>query len=224
MTATNKTRANHERAQTIHNLNHLINLPANNQWQMPEIAAETHTPTSLTSFNHAKTVDSLETTIHFFINDYQFERCWTHLERYTSMLYRFEAVLTPDYSLYTDMPAAMKIWNTYRNRATGAYWQSQGMKVIPTVSWAEKQSYTYCFDGLPKDATLAVSTNGCHQNKDATNTWRDGMTELLNRLTPSHLIIYGQPISHDYANTRVTYYGNEQINRLRRITNDSPNP
>ena len=133
------------------------------------------------------------------------------------MLYRFEAVLTPDFSLYLDMPAAMKIWNTYRNRALGAYWQTSGLTVIPTVSWAEPASYTYCFDGLPKDATLAVSTNGCHRDTNATNTWRDGMTELLNRLTPSHLIIYGQPISHDYANTRVTYYGNEQINRLRRI-------
>jgi len=33
------------------------------------------------------------------------------------MLAKYDCVLTPDFSTYTDMPTPMKLWNIYRSRA-----------------------------------------------------------------------------------------------------------
>lgn len=52
-----------------------------------------------------------------FIDDYQFERIWNTPERYVNVLKQYDCVLTPDFSLYMDMPRAMKVWNIYRSRS-----------------------------------------------------------------------------------------------------------
>ena len=52
--------------------------------------------------------------VHFFIDDYQFQRLWNSPEKYMEKLKRYEAVLTPDFSPYADMPLATQIFNHYR--------------------------------------------------------------------------------------------------------------
>lgn len=45
--------------------------------------------------------------------------------------------------------------NVAKNRSVGAYWQSKGLTVIPTVSWGLAQSFDFCFDGIEKNTTVA---------------------------------------------------------------------
>ena len=52
----------------------------------------------------------------------------------------------------------MQLYNTFRNRWCGAYFASEGMRVIPTVSWGDERSFAFCFEGIPKGSTVAVST------------------------------------------------------------------
>jgi hypothetical protein len=62
-------------------------------------------------FNYAKTCKDPENKgIHFYLDDYQFARLWNKADDYISLLKRFRAVCTPDFSQYTDMPVA--IWRT----------------------------------------------------------------------------------------------------------------
>ncbi|MGQ7329867.1 DUF4417 domain-containing protein, partial [Streptococcus suis] len=81
-------------------------------------------------------------------------------------LTEFDCVLTPDFSLYQDMPIAMQIWNVYRSRLIGQMMQNYGCTVIPTVSWSRHESFVFCFDGLPRNATLAVSTIGVKKSSE----------------------------------------------------------
>ncbi|MDR2486309.1 MAG: DUF4417 domain-containing protein [Treponema sp.] len=39
----------------------------------------------------------------------------------------------------------------------GVCWQRMGLTVIPTASWAEPDSFEYCFDGIETGAVAAVS-------------------------------------------------------------------
>ena len=79
------------------------------------------------SFNYAKGCEeSEEHGVHFFIDDYQFMRTWTNPDTYMKMMRKFKAVLTPDFSTYTDFPKAVQIWNHYRKHWIGAYWQATG--------------------------------------------------------------------------------------------------
>lgn len=167
-------------------------------YDMPMIQATTPPTGELLPFNFAKTHVNSDETIHFFIDDYQFERLWGCPEVYVPLLSKFEAVLTPDFSLYVDMPVALKVYNVYRSRLLGQFWQQNGIKVVPTVSWAEEDSFDYCFDGLPSNATLAVSTVGIGRNVDARKAYQMGLDEMIRRLSPQHLIVYGPSIGAEY--------------------------
>lgn len=67
------------------------------------------------SFNCAKSTKSKkDKCVHFFIDDYQFERVWRSPLQYIDLLSEFHSVMTPDFSLYTDYPKAIQIYNHYR--------------------------------------------------------------------------------------------------------------
>lgn len=173
---------------------------------MPTLEACNFVPTDLLAFNYAKTATDTHKTLHFFIDDYQFERLWNKPKDYLSLIKQFEAVLTPDFSLYMDMPLPMQQWNEYRRRALGNYWQRNGVKVIPTLSWTDKRSFKFCFDGLPKKATYAVSTIGVKGNEEASEIYQMGITSAIKMLQPRHLLVYGGKGEFDYGNTEVIEY------------------
>ena len=174
-------------------------------YQMPVLKRCTFVPDELIGFNYAKTSERKNVGIHFFIDDYQFERVWNAPMDYMDQLSEYDCVLTPDFSLYMDMPIAMKIWNVYRSRLIGQMMQDSGIRVIPTLSWAEPQTYQFCFDGLPAGGTVAVSTVGVMRDKSARAIWADGMTEAIKRLKPKNIICYGSKLDFDFGKINVKY-------------------
>ena len=174
-------------------------------YQMPLLKAEKHIPEDLISFNYVLNTDAFEKGVHFFIDDYQFERIWRDPHKYMQRLARFDCCLTPDFSLYMDMPIAMQVWNVYRSRLIGQIMQDYGMKVIPTLSWSVPDSYQFCFDGIEAGGTVAASTVGVMRSREAQEVWKHGMTEALKRLRPSCVVVYGTRIDFNFGHTAVKY-------------------
>ena len=144
-------------------------------------------------FNYAKGCEDPEVHgVHFFLDDYQFVRVWSQPDTYLNMLRRFQAVLTPDFSTYTDFPKSIQIYNHYRKHWLGAYWQLHGIRVIPTISWSDADSFSWCFDGEPVGGTVAVSSVGTQVSKESGRLFMAGYNEMLNRLKPSAIIMYGK--------------------------------
>lgn len=149
--------------------------------------------TEFIPFNFAATSkDREKKSIHFFIDDYQFIRLWNDPDRYIPMLQQFQYVFTPDFSLYTDFPKAVQIFNHYRKHWIGAYMQMYWVKVIPTIAWSTEDSYSWCFDGEPTGGTVAVSSVGCMQNKKSRELFLAGYKEMVKKLHPTKIIFYGQ--------------------------------
>lgn len=157
--------------------------------------------------------------VHFFIDDYQFERIWASPQMYVDKLAQFDCILTPDFSLYMDMPMAMKIWNVYRSRLIGQIYQDRGLRVIPTVSWAEPETFTFCFDGIPSNSTISVSTIGVKRSKEATKIWTQGMDEAMKRLKPKNILVYGGDIGYDFKGANVKYYDNHVTEKMKKLKN-----
>jgi hypothetical protein len=67
----------------------------------------------------------------------------------------------PDFSLYPDWPIAAQLWNTYRSRWLGRYWQQGGLPVIPTVNWSDQRSFPFCVDGIETGQLLSIGTADC---------------------------------------------------------------
>lgn len=198
-----------ERTNDAYNLGIAHNTEMTNDfWQMPVIKNDGCTPESLIGFNYAKSSKDKACGIHFFVDDYQFERVWSSPEKYIEILKDYECILSPDFSLYMDMPMAMKIWNVYRSRQIGAYYQGCGLKVIPTISWAEPETFCFCFEGVPEGSIVAISTIGVKQNKDALKIWRDGVDAMIERIKPAMILVYGGELDYDYGGIPVKYYEN----------------
>jgi hypothetical protein len=129
--------------------------------------------------------------IHFFLDDYRFERVWSKPEAALDRVIEVGAALTPDFSIWRDMPLAAQIWQTYRARWVGAYWQYNGIEVIPTVSWGAPETYEFCFEGLPEKSTLAVSSVGVRDGA-AKRLFHMGLDELIRQTKPERLLVYGK--------------------------------
>ena len=135
-----------------------------------------------------------------------FERVWARPAAYLECLRGFDCVLTPDFSLYLDMPDAMQRWNRYRSQALGHWWQEQGLRVVPTLSWAQRRSFRFAFDGVPRRSTVAVSTVGVKGDEGALAVWREGMAEAMSRLEPARVLLYGGDIGFDFGGCEVVEY------------------
>ena len=171
---------------------------------MPVLEPCDFKPSRLMGFNYAKSATEFDAGLHFFIDDYQFERLWNRPLDYLPLLAKFECVLTPDFSLYMDMPLPMQAWNVYRSRALGKLWQERGLNVIPTLQYSDPRSFGFCLDTLPKGATIATSTVGVKTDEEAKNVWREGMTRALEVVKPKTLILYGGGFDDfDFGKTEV---------------------
>lgn len=204
-----------ERTYDAYNLSLIDCLQLDNDWQMPIIKKTEFVPNDLIGFNYAKTSDQKESGIHCYIDDYQFERLWNTPEKYIEVLAKYSCFLSPDFSLYMDMPMPVKIWNIFRSRFIGAYYQNKGIEVIPTLSWAEPATFAFCFKGIEKGGVVSVSTIGVKNDTNALKIWHDGMNEMIKQIEPSTIIVYGGKIDFDYKGIREVYFENKVIDNLR---------
>ena len=143
-------------------------------------------------FNYALTCkEPQEKGVHFFLDDYQFERVWNNIDKYTEVLQRFKAVMSPDFSMFTVNPKALQIYQHFRKHFIGAYWQANGLTVIPTINWADEKSFEWCFDGEPTNSVVAISTVGSMNSKANKEGFYNGYEEMKKQLQPKKVLCYG---------------------------------
>lgn len=184
-------------------------------FEMPELEPVDFKPERLIGFNYMLTSEDHDAGIHFYVDDYQFERVWNRPDFYMDRMRAYRCVLTPDFSLYLDMPLAMKVWNVYRARLLGQYWQDNGLTVIPSISWAERETYDFCFDGVPRESTVAVSSKGVKRQKQSIDYWQRGMAEMIRRVQPRRILIHGGEMDFDAQGAEVIYFENEVTERWK---------
>lgn len=145
--------------------------------------------------------------VHFFVDDYRFSGIYDNPERTFNRYSQYKFLLTPDFSTYADMDLWRQLESVAKNRWVGAYWQSKGRTVIPTISWSDARSFEFCFDGIERGGTVAVGLIGC---KNSHMGFMRGYNEMLRRLEPQKIIVFGTPfpemkgniISVDYQTSR----------------------
>lgn len=159
----------------------------------------------LQGFNYALKEEHPENIgVHFFLHDYQFERVWKYPDRYVDVLKKFAYVLSPDFSPYADMPKALQIYNVYRNRWCGRYWQEHGIKVIPTFTMGNTDLFKVFCTGIPKHSTIAVSTMGegrWGKFRGLFSWW----SVILEELEPDTILLYGKDLSKELKHDNIVF-------------------
>lgn len=95
--------------------------------------------------------------VHFFVDDYRFSGIYDHPDRSLARYSQYAFLLTPDFSTYADMDLWRQLENVGKNRWVGAFWQSKGLTVIPTISWSNSRSFEFCFDGVEQGSIVAIT-------------------------------------------------------------------
>lgn len=132
--------------------------------------------------------------VHFFIDDYQFERLWNNPQKYIDKLKRYECVLTPDFSPYGDMPHATQIFNHYRKHWVGAYLQENGVKVVPTIRASrDERSLKWFLDGEPKGGVVCISSMWT-SDKEAKEYFLKEFKMMVETLEPEKIYVYGNEV------------------------------
>lgn len=91
------------------------------------------------------------------MDDERFEPVWNTPEKGLSHVKGMGVAHTPDFSVYPEMPLSLQLFNVYRNRWCGAFWQLRGVRVIPSVGWSDESSHSFCFLGVEQGSPVAVS-------------------------------------------------------------------
>ena len=172
--------------------------PSVGPFDIPPLEGTDFEPSMLAAWHlPAQRMQAAETegALHFFLDDYRFERVWKHPDKTFDRVEYVGAALTPDFSLYIGAPYATQIWQTYRQRWMGAFWQYNGITVIPAVRWGEPNTFDFVFEGLPYGGTVAIGTFGPgSHDAGVAEIFVQGMKELIARVNPSKLLIYGKMV------------------------------
>lgn len=171
-------------------------------------------PKSFLPFNISLSSREYGSGVHFFIDDYQFERVWRMPERYLPLLSRFRCVVAPDFSLFVDVPDVVNLWNIYRNRLIASWLQCNGVNLLPSVSWGNRDSFRYCFEGLPDNSIIVVGHTSVGRDVRYSQLWHQGIRELVKRKSPRKLVIYGKPCNVDFDDV---VFIDDYISKLKRV-------
>ena len=155
-------------------------------------------PSALIPFSQRNRSDNYKEFVHFYEHDKNFATVLTAAKEHFDCLKKFQGVISPDCSLYRDMPLVLQIANTYMNRAIGHYLQSKGLYVIPNIRWGDERSYTtielpekFAFLGVPKHSIVSIGTYGCIKSKENKIYFTEGLEAMLDELEPEVVLVYG---------------------------------
>lgn len=179
-------------------------------YQMPVVEAiKCPPPARIAAFYRLHTDKEINDYVpHFYTQDSHIESLWRNPYKWLAKLLRARAVISPDLSVYNELVLSQKIWNIFRNKLLASWWQHNGVRVIPNISWPQGLNYDISFDGWPQNSVVAVNSTGIGRDERCRRMWLDGYEELLSRLHPTHILRYGVKIEGEREDIS-TYYPND---------------
>lgn len=177
------------------------------KYKLPQLQPTQLIPHDVIGFNERNCIKDPENHwLDFFIDDWLFERFWQHPEVSFEKMHKYEGIVTTDYSLLPEMLPGQIIWNCTRNRVMAYYLQQNGFDIVPVASWCNEVDFEWCFDGLPEESSIAVTSNGCMSSPYGRKMFLLGVEELQKRKSPMHIIVAGRHIKELDKYNNIIYY------------------
>lgn len=128
-------------------------------------------------------------TLCFYTDDYRFEALWNRpVESLDRLLVHAPySLIEPDYSSWLEHPFPVALWNLYRSRWLGRFWQEHGVTVLPSLAW-NRTTLQLVGLGIPQGS--AVACEGRPRFRD-TGLFLEGLQEAVHRISPRAVLFYG---------------------------------
>lgn len=136
--------------------------------------------------------------VHFFLDDYKFEQIWTRPRDFVTLFQTYGGIISPTFSIWSNQPYALNIFNMYRSRWCARFYQEFGVKVLVDVRWSDESSYDFAFSGIKKNTPVIVNTVGTRYLENR-KMFISGFYEMLRVLEPDKLYVYGEYMPIDFS-------------------------
>lgn len=166
-------------------------------WEMPRLHAvtpdEAH-PVGLVPFSRAmvESCRDYDCFVHFFEDDFRFERLWHDPKRYLPRLRKFAGVVMPDFSTCIDFPKPLKMWGAYRNQSLGAWFQRQGFVTIPNAR--HQPGCDWLIEGLPRHSVIAICGRALTKDVSERRRFVRDVRTTVDALEPLAVVYYGSDL------------------------------
>lgn len=142
-------------------------------------------------------LDLARTVLAFYTQDEAWEHAvWTTADDFVHKIIngKIIACVTPNFSVWWEKPQAYRLWNFFRNRWVGRFWQECGVRVIPDVQ-TPPRDYDFCLEGIPTNAPCLAFQfqTTAREKKNEDEFYRQkviGFDMAINTLKPQAILIY----------------------------------
>ena len=155
--------------------------------------------------------DISKVIVAFYTFDEYFEGWWHNPGRYVSKLLnsKIKYAATPDFSDDTSHGPAFCMWQLFRARWLGRYFQEAGIKIIPNISWPFQNIEflrDYTLPTLPENIPMIcmqMQTYSDDLSKKEKQDVRDELQMVMDTLKPQHLILYSGKPGAEFFNKKI---------------------
>ena len=167
--------------------------PTTGKYDFPQLAQTNYFPeTPVYSFNYIKsTVKKARYWYHCFTSEKYFHRLYNCFRDYVKLLRQAKGLISADFSLFRNYPEEILIENCRENHLVDYALQQEEIPIIPTAGFAGESSWEWCFDGLPKNFTMAITTNTL-RDKEAHKLFVGGVNTMIAKIQPTAIVVCGK--------------------------------
>lgn len=178
---------------------------------------EIEIPKAMIPFSKMGRTENHNEFICFYENDLKFRDILTSTKENLEKIKKFSGVISPDCSLYYDMPLVLQMTNLYLNHQIGHYLQEQGIYVIPNVRFGDERTYKriipaeppFAFLGLEKHGIYSIGTYGCCKFPEYKFHLREGLRSFIKEIEPKVILVYGampNKVFNEFKNHGVQFF------------------
>lgn len=146
----------------------------------------------------------------FYTSDAKIEYVVRHFLWSITTFAKYQYVMSPDFSVYRDMPRPLQVGNLFMNKLITAIWQYYGLNVIPSVSWASMETIEEDLEGFPKHSIIGINSTGVGWDKKSKCNWIEGYRAVNDILEPSAILRYGARQKGECEDISIYYDNNNR--------------
>lgn len=169
-------------------------IPTVGKYKFPQLARVNYLPEEpVYPFNYLKsTVEKGCYWYHCFTAERNFHRLYNSFFEYVEFLRKAKGLISADFSLFRDYPEEILVAKCRANRLVDYALQQAGIPMIPTAGFAGESSWEWCFDGLPLNSTVAVTTNCLGRDRETHRLFVGGINTMIKKIHPTAIVVCGK--------------------------------
>jgi hypothetical protein len=139
-------------------------------------------------------LDIHKTVLGFYVDDFRFEATFNDAAAFATRILNagFVAAVTPNFSVVPDWPGAINLYNTFRTRWVGRYWQEAGIRIIPDVQTGfdvKGKAFDFATIGIPKNAPCISVQAHMNFKEDQIKNEGTALKGMIEQLKPQSIFV-----------------------------------